>query len=113
MALPLGALPNTRSLAVSGRWRDEAYRFDGVFLSGAEPAPSPFSKQFDPGAIPRIRPNPNWDGSRDFTGGMWLDILERNPSLRYVSDGDPGKITFPRAKAGELGPSYRSLASPY
>ncbi len=39
----------------------------------------PFSKKFTPGAIPRIRPNPYWDGSRDFTGGMWFDILEKNP----------------------------------
>jgi peptidoglycan/xylan/chitin deacetylase (PgdA/CDA1 family) len=113
MALPLGALPHTRSLALSGRWHGQSYRFDGVFLAGAEPSPSPFSKQFDPGAIPRIRPNPNWNGSRDFTGGMWLDLLERNPSLRYVSDGDPGKITVPKSKVGELAPDYRSLASTY
>jgi peptidoglycan/xylan/chitin deacetylase (PgdA/CDA1 family) len=113
MSLPLGALPTPRSLATHGRWHGQSYRFAGVFLGGAEPAPSPFSTKFNPGAIPRIRPKPYWDGSRDFTGGMWLDLLERNPSLRYVSDGDPGKITFPRSKASELAPSYRSLANPY
>jgi peptidoglycan/xylan/chitin deacetylase (PgdA/CDA1 family) len=113
MALPLGALPTPRSLATHGTWHGESYRFAGAFLDGAEPAPSPFSKKFTPGAIPRIRPNPYWDGSRDFTGGMWLDILEKNPSLRYVSDGDPGKITFPKAKLSDLAASYRSLADPY
>ena len=113
MALPLGALPNRRSLALSGRWHGESYRFEGVFLSGAEPAPSPFSKRFDPNAIPRIRPNPSWDGSRDFTSGMWLDLLERNPGLRYVSDGNPATITFPRSKANELAPEYEALARPY
>jgi peptidoglycan/xylan/chitin deacetylase (PgdA/CDA1 family) len=113
MALPLGALPNDRSLALSGSWHGESYHFDGAFLAGAEPAASPFSKKFVPGAIPRIRPNPNWDGSRDFTGGMWLDILEKNPSMRYVSDGNPATVTFPRSKLAELAPQYRSLANPY
>jgi peptidoglycan/xylan/chitin deacetylase (PgdA/CDA1 family) len=113
MALPLGGLPHTRSLALRGEWHGQAYRFDGAFLSGAEPAPSPFAKKFDRSAIPRIRPNPNWDGSRDFTGGMWLDMLEKNPSMRYVSDGDPGEITFPKSRRSELAPQYRSLADPY
>jgi peptidoglycan/xylan/chitin deacetylase (PgdA/CDA1 family) len=113
MALPLGALPTPRSLALHGSWHGRSYRFDGVFLDGAEPAPSPFSKKFAPGAIPRIRPNPYWDGSRDFTGGMWLDILERNPGMRYISDGDPGKITFPESQLKELAPRFRALANPY
>jgi peptidoglycan/xylan/chitin deacetylase (PgdA/CDA1 family) len=113
MALPLGVFPTPRSLATHGSWHGQSYRFTGVFLGGAGPAPSPFSKKFAPVAIPRIRPNPHWDGSRDLTGGMWLDLLERNPSMRYVSDGDPGKITFPRSELSELAPSYRSLANPY
>ncbi len=113
MALPLGALPTPHSLATLGEWHGQSYRFNGVFLDGAEPSPSPFAKKFTPGAIPRIRPNPYWDGSRDFTGGMWLDILEKNPGMRYVSDGDPAKITFPKAKAKELARQYRSLANPY
>jgi hypothetical protein len=33
--------------------------------------------------------------------------------MRYVSDGDPAKITFPKAKANELARQYRSLANPY
>jgi hypothetical protein len=113
MALPLGSLPTPAALAVSGTWHGQSYRFAGVFLAGAEPAPSPFSTKWDPAAIPRIRTNPRWNGSRDFTAGMWLDLLERNPGLRYVSDGDPEKITFPRTKADQLAAQYRSLANPY
>ena len=113
MALPLGSLPHPSALAVSGSWQGQAYRFTGVFLAGAEPAPSPFSTKWDPAAIPRIRTNPSWDGSRDFTAGMWLDLLERDPGLRYVSDGDPGTISFPRAKADQLAPQYRDEARPY
>jgi peptidoglycan/xylan/chitin deacetylase (PgdA/CDA1 family) len=113
MALPLGALPHNRSLTLRGEWKGQGYKFEGAFLAGAEPAPSPYSTKFEPAAIPRIRTNPNWNGSRDFTAGMWLDILERNPSMRYVSDGDPGKITFPKSEASELAPQYRALANPY
>ena len=113
MALPLGSLPSPNALAVSGRWDGETYHFAGVFLAGAEPAPSPFSTGWNPAAIPRMRTNPNWSGARDFTAGMWLDLLERNPGLRYVSDGDPETITFPRAKAAKLAPEYRSRAKEY
>jgi len=113
MALPQGALPHPSALAVSGRWDGRSYRFAGVFLAGAEPAPSPFSTRWNPAAIPRIRTNPAWNGSRDFTAGMWLDELERNPGLRYVSDGDPATISFPRSKADELAPEYRDRARPY
>src|SRR6185437_13552670 len=102
MALPLGALPHPPSLALVGRWDGQSYRFAGVFLSGAEPAPSPFSARWNPGAIPRILPNPRWRGARDFTWGMWLDTLERDPELRYVSDGDPATISFPRAREADL-----------
>ena len=72
------APPRARSPS-RARWDGQSYRFAGVFLAGAEPTPSPFSTKWDPAAIPRIRTNPNWNGTRDFTGGMWLDILERNP----------------------------------
>ena len=64
-------------------------------------------------AIPRIRTNPNWDGTRDFTAGMWLDILERNPGLRYVSDGDTETITFPRGSRPSSRRQYRARAKPY
>jgi hypothetical protein len=113
MALPYGALPHRASLAVDGRWNDESYRFAGVFLSGAEPAPSPFSTKWNPREIPRIVTNPHWHGARDFTWGMWLDVLERNPGRRYVSDGNPETIAFPRAKESELAPQYSARARPY
>jgi hypothetical protein len=44
---------------------------------------------------------------------MWFDILEKNPGMRYVSDGDSGKITFPKSKESELAPQFRALANPY
>jgi hypothetical protein len=113
MALPYGALPHPASLAVDGRWNGESYRFAGIFLSGAEPAPSPFSTKWNPREIPRIVTNPRWHGARDFTWGMWLDVLERNPGLRYVSDGNAETISFPRAKQAELAAAFADRARPY
>jgi hypothetical protein len=110
MALPYGVLPRSPGLALAGRWRGERYAFKGVMLVGAGPAPSPFSSDFDPGAIPRIRSashNVAYD-ARD-----WLDRLDAQPRLRYVSDGDPKHVSFPRALSRKLAPAYSALAKPY
>jgi hypothetical protein len=86
IALPFGLLPARRELALSGSWDGERYRFAGAFLAGAEPSPSPLSRSFVAGEIPRIRSDPAdlLNGSSD-----WLARLEANPELRYVSDGRP------------------------
>ena len=44
---------------------------------------------------------------------MWLDTLERHPELRYVSDGNPQTIGFPRAREGDLAARYAARAKPY
>ena len=114
MSLPLGVLPKPPSLAVRGRWNGRSYSFRGVMLVGAGPAPSPFSKSFDGAGIPRIRSGHlPWRGESDFGAWYWLRELTRNPERRYVSDGDPATITFPRALADELRPRFRSRARAY
>jgi peptidoglycan/xylan/chitin deacetylase (PgdA/CDA1 family) len=114
MALPLGALPQPRTLALHGRWGGESYRFAAAFLAGAEPAQSPFSTKFDRNAIPRIRiSHLPWDGERDFCAEFWLHELKAHPELRYVSDGNPARITFPRGEQDSLAPRFRSRANSY
>lgn len=110
LALPLGVEPAPPRLAVVGRWGGESYRHEGVLFVGAGPSPSPFSKAFEPSGIPRIRTGP-WRGEDDYSSGFWLRILKQNPDRRYVSDGDPAKITFPARVAGELAPRFRSKAA--
>jgi peptidoglycan/xylan/chitin deacetylase (PgdA/CDA1 family) len=114
MSLPLGALPKSRTLALRGQWRGQSYRFAVAFLAGAEPAPSPFSTRFDRNAVPRIRTSHlPWNGARDFCAEFWLRELKQQPELRYVSDGDAARITFPRKELSALAPRFRSRASPY
>jgi hypothetical protein len=109
MALPYGLLPQRPELALRGSWDDERYRFAGAFLAGAEPAPSPFGSDFDPGAIPRIRSDPAdlLNGSSD-----WLRRLKADPGDRYVSDGDPRRITFPSELASRLDDRFSPRANP-
>jgi hypothetical protein len=114
MSLPLGALPKSRALALRGQWRGRSYRFAAVFLAGAEPAPSPFNRRFDRGAVPRIRTSHlPWNGERDFCAEFWLHELKQHPELRYVSDGDGARITFPGSERDALAPQFRSRANPY
>jgi peptidoglycan/xylan/chitin deacetylase (PgdA/CDA1 family) len=112
-ALPLGEVPTPRSLAWRGSWHGQSYRNLGVFEVGAEPAKSPYSTAFRPHAIPRIRTTPPGVGPQEFGSSWWLDILKTEPGRRYVSDGDPATISFPRARESELAPRFEGEAKPY
>lgn len=114
VSLPLGVLPNPPSLAVRGSWNGRSYSFRGVMLVGAGPSPSPFSKSFDGAGIPRIRSGHlPWGGEADFGAWYWLRELRRNPERRYVSDGDPATITFPRVLEDKLRAPFRTRARAY
>jgi peptidoglycan/xylan/chitin deacetylase (PgdA/CDA1 family) len=111
MALPLGSYPKNTKLAVSGSSGGRRYRFGGVFLVGANPSPSPFSTKFDPTNIPRIRTSPH--PSFKYGSSWWLDLLQKDPGLRYVSDGDPDTIAFPASEQDQLAARFRTRARPY
>jgi len=113
MALPFGIYPTDKALAHAGNWDGQAYSFDGVFLVGAEPCPSPFAVAFNPLGIPRIRSSA-WDGQKpNFGSAFWLDTLDKHPERRYVSDGDPDRVSFPAGLEAKLGPSAKGRAHPY
>jgi hypothetical protein len=105
MALPLGSVPDPEELAVGGSWDGEPYRFAGVMLVGAEPAPSPFSTAFAPAAVPRIRSTP--DRSVENGSADWLGRLTREPELRYVSDGDPSTVAVAPGREGDVAERFR------
>jgi len=108
MALPYGATPRHASLAHTGK----GYDFAGVLLVGSNPAPSPYAKTFDPLAVPRIRSGLR-TGVQLFTSTYWVPRLLDGRVRRYVSDGDPAHVSFPRADAARLSPRFKALARPY
>ncbi|MEU5809992.1 polysaccharide deacetylase family protein [Streptomyces sp. NPDC047718] len=108
LALPFGAMPEPAGLATHGA----GYRYDGVYLVGANPSVSPFAKAFTPGAIPRIRSAGPDDEDAEFGSSRWLDKLATEKS-RYVSDGDPNTVAFPSALQHELSPAFAKRARPY
>ena len=114
MALPLGSLPQPTSLATRGSWGGHSYSFAGVFLAGAEPAPSPFSTKWDPDADPADPDEPELERlarlhRRDVARHA---RAEPGPALRL------GRRTRRRsrsraARESELAPAYRDRAKPY
>lgn len=117
MALPFGTQPAHPALAHEGSDGERSYRFSGVFLAGSEPSPSPFSTRFDPFAIPRIRSfgpagGPDDNGAPSFGSGYWLDVLDQHPEWRFVSDGNPNRVTFPAGLKGQLAPRFAEEARP-
>jgi hypothetical protein len=64
--------------------------------------------------VPRIRTSHlPWNGERDFCAAFWLHKLKHHPETRYVSDGDPTRVTFPRNERVYLSPGLRAHANPY
>ncbi|MFJ4922758.1 polysaccharide deacetylase family protein [Streptomyces sp. NPDC088725] len=108
LALPYGSMPRPAELAVRG----PGYHHLGVYLVGANPAPSPFAAAFDAGAIPRIRSAGAHDQDAAFGSTVWLDKLASSGG-RYTSDGDPRTISFPRSRARDLKAAFAARARPY
>ncbi|MFD9636447.1 polysaccharide deacetylase family protein [Streptomyces violascens] len=113
MALPNGSMSHSRQLVLKGAADGVSYQHQGVYLVGADPAPSPFATAFDPGAIPRIRSQAATGPEAQFTSTAWLDKLRDGTVKRYTSDGDPKKVSFPKSEAARLAPAHRQAARPY
>jgi peptidoglycan/xylan/chitin deacetylase (PgdA/CDA1 family) len=108
LALPMGAYPSDIGWAVSGSVNGTHYRHDAILQVAGGPAPSPFSKRFDPLRLPRIQ-------ALSSELSRWLDHFDRNPHDRFISDGDPGSVTVPRGQrhaAREPLPPGLRLAEP-
>jgi peptidoglycan/xylan/chitin deacetylase (PgdA/CDA1 family) len=113
MALPLGVWPHRHSLVVRGAWHGIRYRNLGVMLVGAGPSPSPYSKAFDPLGVPRIRPL-RWNGKAPNYGSeFWFDYLRAHPEERYVSDGDPAVVSYPKRLSGDIDKRFARRSNRY
>ncbi len=97
LALPFGGYPRSTESLLAGTWDDQEYVNKGILLVGAEPAPSPFSRKFNPLAIPRIR------GSQEELD-KWLGEFEKYPDERFVSDGRSETVTIRQGRSADLEP---------
>jgi peptidoglycan/xylan/chitin deacetylase (PgdA/CDA1 family) len=97
LGVPFGVYPDDVSLLREGEWQGERYEFMGAFQVAGGPSAPPGSRGFDPFRVPRIQTGQG--------GGQTREVFreaERDPGRRYVSDGDPRVISFPKAHAGRL-----------
>ncbi|GAA3122986.1 polysaccharide deacetylase family protein [Planomonospora alba] len=115
LALPYGNQPSTPEWALKGNSGDVAYTYGGVFRAGYTPAASPFSKDFKPTDLPRIRSmgKVRKDECHRFCSTAWLDWLKANPDERYTSDGDVGTVAYAKFKAPFMAARFAPYALPY
>lgn len=113
LALPLGVEPSHPALVRAGRWRGTAYRNEAVLLVGADPAHSPFHRDWKPGAVPRIRSSSYQGGKAPFLSSWWLDRIASGEITRYVAAGNPGHVTVPRKYAAHVAPAFRDRLVTY
>ncbi|GAA3243329.1 polysaccharide deacetylase family protein [Nonomuraea helvata] len=110
IALPYGNAPTQREWAMHG---GKEYNHQGAFLAGYTPAASPFSKAFDPVAIPRIKVMEKKGDCKQFCSEAWLDWLKSNPDMRYTSDGDVTTVAYPKFKTPYLRKTFAKWGLPY
>jgi peptidoglycan/xylan/chitin deacetylase (PgdA/CDA1 family) len=96
-ALPLGMWPANRELAWKGTWpgrsgedRPVSYEYSVVLEVTGGPNVSPFDTRFNGHSVNRLIVAP---GALE----RQLDLYDREPLQRYVSDGDPRTIAVPRS----------------
>ncbi|GAA3162607.1 polysaccharide deacetylase family protein [Planomonospora alba] len=102
LALPFGAMPRKRSTVQKGSWDGTRFSFKGVFLAGAQPSESPFTKKYDWRSIQRIQSNGKRGECRRWCSQYWLEWLAKHPEQRYTADGDPERISIPRKLRGNI-----------
>lgn len=113
MALPLGVEPSHPKLVRHGASGGTSYTNEAVLLVGAEPAHSPFHRDWNPGAVPRIRSSSYQGGRAMFLSTWWLNEIKHGTVTRYVSAGNPGHVTFPKKYAAHLAPHLADRAVTY
>ena len=102
LALPHGVYPPDINWVLHGTAKGTTYSHDAVLMVAGGPAPSPFSRNFDPVRLPRIQAV-----ERDLA--YWLNYFDKNPGERFVSDGDANSVTVPAASRDRLRAELRSL----
>ena len=98
LALPHGVYPKELRWVQEGSAKGTTYKTDGVLMVAGGASPSPFSRSFDPLRIPRIQAV-----EKDLA--YWLGYFEKNPTERFISDGDATMLTIRPGSRDKLKPS--------
>lgn len=94
MSYPYGSIPSESNLpfVLEGESDGVSYNYKVALKPAAGgPAATPSNILYDVYHIPRVRGTRN--SIRDL--GWYLDHYDKNPHLRYISDGDPSTISVP------------------
>ena len=94
LALPMGRYPRMLEWAIRGRAAGASYEHDDILMVAGGPAPSPFSRRFDPYHLPRIQ-------VMGESVAEMVQYFHKHPGERFVSDGDPDTVTVPRGRLAE------------
>lgn len=95
LSLPLGHWPNNDGLKKAVIKEENLYENIGIVQVGWDPYKSPFSADFNPHAIHRIHGSDLKSHTDGFGVYDWMAFLEKGTRLKYVSDGNPDKVTVP------------------
>lgn len=102
LALPYGIAPKDEKFkfAVTGEYEGIKYNNRAILRVGSNPAPAPNHVKYDTTKLPRVR------ASELNTGGVcmydYLASFDKNPSKKYISDGNPDTIVIPEEEQENL-----------
>jgi peptidoglycan/xylan/chitin deacetylase (PgdA/CDA1 family) len=97
LCLPHGSVPENEALMYEGSYDGITYSNKWALLVGSNPFYPPYHYRNPERLLPRIQVmdyDPE-DGSGTEGSEYWLRYFERNPELRYVSDGNPNTVCAP------------------
>ena len=98
-ALPMGKYPKNKTLwplLLKGSFNGHNYSYQAAFDAAWRPIPSPSSKKYNPLRLERINSIDTVNGVRD-----WIQKLSAPGGGRYVSDGDPNWVSFPKEREAD------------
>lgn len=119
VALPMGQFPRNKAnwkYLLKGTYQGVSYDYKAAMDAAWRPIYSPASKQYNHARLERIDSIDGLNGIRD-----WVNKLSTaggaGGMLRYISDGDPNVISYPKGNDAEVNvallKSQRKLANAY
>jgi peptidoglycan/xylan/chitin deacetylase (PgdA/CDA1 family) len=108
LSYPFGIRPTEalRKYALEGVYEDRAYSYIWGMREGqSNVTANPFHIKFDPWNVPRVRASDD-STPAEAVQDFWFELrnYEKNPNRRYISDGDPSRVSVPESQADKIDP---------